>query len=228
MGLSSIKVHTKTLLPPTHRDYRIQQELLEIERQQQQLLQQHEQHLVRRREQQQHHRHHPQQQQQNTQQQQQSDQQQQQSDQQQQQQRDNQQQQQQQQQQPQPLFTVYVHPGNMREWLVYLHLPAKSIYKNKNFLLRLLLPQQFPFKPPLLHFLKPIPVHPHVYSNGSICLNLLGKDWHPSLSLFKLLLSLFSMLNENKKHKPPLDDFLHAAAPPGSTDVEYIYHDDDL
>ena len=35
---------------------------------------------------------------------------------------------------------------------------------------------------PSVYFLKPTPKHVHVYSNGDICLNLLGRDWRPMLT----------------------------------------------
>ena len=38
------------------------------------------------------------------------------------------------------------------------------------------------FIAPSVYFLKPTPKHVHVYSNGDICLNLLGRDWRPMLT----------------------------------------------
>ena len=35
---------------------------------------------------------------------------------------------------------------------------------------------------PSVHFLKPTPKHVHVYTNGDICLNLLGRDWRPMIT----------------------------------------------
>ena len=46
-----------------------------------------------------------------------------------------------------------------------------------------------------------IPIHPHIYSNGHICLNLLGDDWTPACSIESILLSIQSMLSTNDKPK---------------------------
>lgn len=65
---------------------------------------------------------------------------------------------------------------------------------------------------------RPIPIHPHIYSNGIICLDLLGSaGWSPVQSVESVSMSLQSMLTGNTKNeKPPGDkEFCQSMGPRG-------------
>ncbi|KAK6204253.1 ubiquitin-conjugating enzyme/RWD-like protein [Scheffersomyces amazonensis] len=72
-----------------------------------------------------------------------------------------------------------------------------------------------------------IPMHPHIYSNGHICLNLLGEDWSPACSIETIVLSIQSMLNSNDKNERPPDDVNYVKyAPVNPKKTTFVYHDD--
>lgn len=76
---------------------------------------------------------------------------------------------------------------------------------------------------------RPVPIHPHIYSNGIICLDLLGSDgWSPVQSVESVCMSIQSMLTGNTKNeRPPGDeDFCRSMAGGRRVgDVRFIYDD---
>jgi ubiquitin-protein ligase len=94
--------------------------------------------------------------------------------------------------------------------------PKDSIYEGEAFQLQFIFNDKYPFEPPIVTFVgstENIPVHPHVYSNGHVCISVLGDDWTPgsyiihdhninilynSLSLYLSVVSGFSGLIDFK------------------------------
>jgi ubiquitin-conjugating enzyme E2 W len=85
-------------------------------------------------------------------------------------------------------------------WSVEVDGAPSTIYAGENFQLQFSFSDQYPFTSPEVIFTgENIPVHPHVYSNGHICLSILTDDWTPALSVQAVCLSIVSMLSSCKE-----------------------------
>lgn len=74
-----------------------------------------------------------------------------------------------------------------------------TLYDGEKFQLLFKFSDQYPFDSPQVTFIgSNIPLHPHIYSNGHICLSILTDDWSPALSINSVCLSILSMLSSCK------------------------------
>eukprot|EP01084_Bolivina_argentea_P052302 96069_1 len=80
--------------------------------------------------------------------------------------------------------------------------PVDSPYDGGVFILEIVIPQDYPFKPPRIRFVTKI-YHMNVNAKGGICLDILKDKWSPALSITKALLSITSLLTD-----PNVDDVL--------------------
>ncbi len=97
---------------------------------------------------------------------------------------------------------------NMKVWIITITGPKGSVYEGGRFRLRVSFPSNYPAQPPSVYFLQnpPPPKHEHVYTNGDICLSLLGKDWKPNLTISGLTISIVSMLSSAAEKRCPQDN----------------------
>lgn len=127
---------------------------------------------------------------------------------------------------PPPNLSVQVG-SNIRVWIVTMAGAKNSIYEGEVFKLRVSFPPQYPTVPPSVYFLQGhIPTHEHVYTNGDICLSLLGKDWRPTMTAQSIAVSILSILSSAQSKSLPMDNARHAGSKPGEYQKDWVYHDD--
>ncbi|KAK1865220.1 hypothetical protein I4F81_007754 [Pyropia yezoensis] len=113
-------------------------------------------------------------------------------------------------------------------WMVMVTGAENTVFANEEYVLRFSFPADYPIEPPEVIFVHPTPRHPHVYTNGHICLNVLYDGWSPALTVTSVCLSILSMLSSaTAKGQPPDNDAYvrncHGRSPKAT---RWMFHDD--
>jgi ubiquitin-conjugating enzyme E2 D len=96
---------------------------------------------------------------------------------------------------------------NLHHWSATLLGVQGTPYFGGAFALKIVLPEDYPMKPPKINFTTPI-FHPNVVlKSGLVCLNILGLDWSPALTISKVLLSILALMGD-----PNFDDPINRSA----------------
>jgi len=104
---------------------------------------------------------------------------------------------------------------------------GSGIYTGEAFTLRLKYPPSYPRDPPSCYFVgSSIPEHEHVYTNGDICLSLLGAGWTPTMTGMGIAVSIQSILKSATRKQRPVDNSGCVGRKPGMSQKEWVYHDD--
>ena len=98
-----------------------------------------------------------------------------------------------------------VEENDIFKWNATIIGPVDSPYEGGIFRLRIIFPERFPYKPPLVQFVTKI-YHPNIASNGNICLDILKDQWSPALTVSKILLSISSLLTDPNPEDPLVPD----------------------
>jgi len=116
----------------------------------------------------------------------------------------------------------------LTDWIVKMTGAPGTIYEGEIYRLRFRFHLDYPQQPPEVTFMRPAPVHEHIYSDGKICLNILYSDWEPKLDVCAVCLSLRSMLSSAKKKSRPPDNNSTVVMSRGqkTRNMQWEFHDD--
>ncbi|KDR70115.1 hypothetical protein GALMADRAFT_254941 [Galerina marginata CBS 339.88] len=91
--------------------------------------------------------------------------------------------------------------GNLNMWKGSIPGPQGSVYEGGIFNVEIVLPADYPFSAPRVLFKTRI-YHMNISEQGNICIDILKQNWSPALSLFKVMLSLSSLLTDPNPRDP--------------------------
>ena len=80
-------------------------------------------------------------------------------------------------------------------WAATILGPSDSAWEGGLFTLRLTFSERYPEKPPRIRFTSEC-FHPNVYTDGSICLDIIQDAWSPALDVNSILTSIQSLLTD--------------------------------
>ncbi|KAI0036372.1 ubiquitin-conjugating enzyme/RWD-like protein, partial [Vararia minispora EC-137] len=80
-------------------------------------------------------------------------------------------------------------------WKARIPGPEGSVYCGGFFEAEIILPPDYPFTAPKVNFLTRI-YHMNISERGNVCIDILKHNWSPALSVFKVVLSLSSLLTD--------------------------------
>jgi len=116
----------------------------------------------------------------------------------------------------------------LTDWVVKVIGAPNTTYAGEIYRLRIRFHADYPMQPPEVVFMRPAPVHEHIYSDGKICLNILYNDWDPKMDIRSMCLSLQSMLSSaTKKSRPPDNNSTVVMSRGQNTrNMQWEFHDD--
>ncbi|KCV71107.1 ubiquitin-conjugating enzyme E2 W [Fonticula alba] len=122
---------------------------------------------------------------------------------------------------------VSVKADDLKEWQIEICGSSGTLYEGELFNLRFRFDDNYPIESPEVVFVGKPPLHPHVYSNGHICLSILYDQWSPALTVQALCVSIASMLaSAESRTAPPNDQAYVSKRIESPKKVQWTFHDD--
>mmetsp|Transcript_21980 Transcript_21980/g.43208 ORF Transcript_21980/g.43208 Transcript_21980/m.43208 type:complete len:225 (-) Transcript_21980:645-1319(-) len=90
---------------------------------------------------------------------------------------------------------------NLYVWNASIIGPDESPWEGGIYGLRLHFPEQYPSKPPKVRFTCEL-FHPNVYSDGTLCLDIIQDQWSPIYTTSTILTSIQSLLTDPNPNSP--------------------------
>ncbi|KAF7494927.1 Ubiquitin-conjugating enzyme E2 1 [Sarcoptes scabiei] len=102
---------------------------------------------------------------------------------------------------PPPGISAAPMENDIMHWNAVIFGPPDTPYEDGTFHLKLTFSEEYPNKPPLVKFVTRM-FHPNIYTDGSICLDILQTRWSPTYDISAILTSIQSLLDEPNPNSP--------------------------
>jgi ubiquitin-protein ligase len=86
-------------------------------------------------------------------------------------------------------------------WKAFMRGPEGTAYEGCVYAISIQIPADYPHRPPTIMFLNQC-WHPNIGVNGHVCVDILQREWSPTLSVIKILQSVQSMLDDPDPSSP--------------------------